>query len=180
MRDAQPNKTHYALAALQHVSIITRLITQNVDGLHHKSLRQVWDDVRMEHEILELHGTLHVRLASIPDIRSILATTTHDIRQKVSCKHGHMTDRDSFQEWLSRANPRWRDFTAELEASGRQPRTNPDGDVELGGVSYGDFVVPDCPACLLENRVNAVVSIWMVLGLGIMLSMSFAFSTNHK
>lgn len=83
VRDALPNTTHYALAALQHAGIIPRLITQvsyffvefefrydtyglrqNVDGLHHKALvakaHAYWPPARLESSILELHGTLHV------------------------------------------------------------------------------------------------------------------------
>lgn len=29
--------------------------------------------------------------------------------------------------------------------------------VELEGVSYTDFVVPECPQCLLESKRNSVV-----------------------
>lgn len=64
----------------------------------------------------------------------------------------------------------------ELEVTGRRPRTNPDGDVRqpvdhleslnplthsrqvvLEGVSYDDFVIPDCPDCLNEGRTNRIV-----------------------
>lgn len=61
VRDAQPNTTHFALAALQHLGVVSRLITQNVDGLHHKAISSVWDRSQMEKRMLELHGTLHVR-----------------------------------------------------------------------------------------------------------------------
>lgn len=60
VRDALPNTTHLSLAALQYTSVIKRLITQNVDGLHHKALSDVWDPRTMQERILELHGTLHV------------------------------------------------------------------------------------------------------------------------
>lgn len=60
VRYALPNTTHCAIAALQYTSIIPRLITQNVDGLHHKALAHVWDKDRLKDRILELHGTLHV------------------------------------------------------------------------------------------------------------------------
>ncbi|GBE89592.1 DHS-like NAD/FAD-binding domain-containing protein [Sparassis latifolia] len=134
VRDALPNTTHFALAGLQYTNIVSQLITQNVDGLHHKALERVWDRKTMEGRILELHGTLH----------------------KVQCASGHFTDRDDFQHALSVANPQWKAFADELEETGSQPRTNPDGDVVLEGVSYEDFEVPDCPACLLENRRNSV------------------------
>lgn len=60
VKDALPNTTHYALAALQYTSFIKKLITQNVDGLHHKALADVWDPTTAAERILELHGTLHV------------------------------------------------------------------------------------------------------------------------
>lgn len=39
----------------------------------------------------------------------------------------------------------------ELEVTGMKPRTNPDGDVELEGVSYDDFVIPYCEMCLKND-----------------------------
>ncbi|THV02489.1 DHS-like NAD/FAD-binding domain-containing protein [Dendrothele bispora CBS 962.96] len=137
VRDALPNTTHCALSALQYSNIAPRLITQNVDGLHHKALSLVpTNPVQVQESILELHGTLH----------------------RVRCKHGHLVDRDTFQEWLSTANPQWKEFAEEIERTGTQPRTNPDGDVAIEhlGVSYNTFVVPDCPSCLRENRTNNV------------------------
>ncbi|KAF5350219.1 hypothetical protein D9758_007780 [Tetrapyrgos nigripes] len=137
VRDALPNTTHCALSALQYSGIIPRLITQNVDGLHHKALAMTPSSpVKVHQSILELHGTLH----------------------RVRCKHGHLVDRNAFQEWLSIANPQWKAFADEVERTGNQPRTNPDGDVAIEhlGISYETFVVPDCPSCLMENRTNNV------------------------
>ncbi|KIJ65549.1 hypothetical protein HYDPIDRAFT_27550 [Hydnomerulius pinastri MD-312] len=133
VRDTQPNTTHYALAALQYTGHISQLVTQNVDGLHRKAISHLWDQSRIEERILELHGTLH----------------------RVHCKYGHITSRDEFQDRLSTSNPQWKAFIDDLEASGKKPRTNPDGDVELEGVSYEDFVVPECPECMLEGRHNS-------------------------
>jgi NAD-dependent deacetylase sirtuin 4 len=62
VRDAQPNTTHYALAALQHAGHINKTVTQNVDGLHRKAISHCWDDAHIDAHILELHGTLHVSL----------------------------------------------------------------------------------------------------------------------
>jgi len=63
-----------------------------------------------------------------------------------------------FQEWLGQANPRWHAFLAELERTGAQPKTNPDGDVELDeSVSYDDFVVPHCPGCDAEGRHDSIM-----------------------
>jgi NAD+-dependent protein deacetylase sirtuin 4 len=65
VRDAQPNPTHYALAALQYTSYVMKLITQNVDGLHHKAIKQTWDDDKIEKAILELHGKLRACLIQL-------------------------------------------------------------------------------------------------------------------
>ncbi|KAH7926049.1 DHS-like NAD/FAD-binding domain-containing protein [Leucogyrophana mollusca] len=134
VRDARPNTTHFALAALQHTSHISRLVTQNVDGLHAKAIAHLWGGTHIRKNILELHGTLH----------------------RVRCKYGHLTSRDTFQEWLSDCNPQWKEYMDGFERAGNQPRTNPDGDVELEGVSYDDFDVPDCPQCFLEDRRNSI------------------------
>ncbi|KAF9454292.1 DHS-like NAD/FAD-binding domain-containing protein [Macrolepiota fuliginosa MF-IS2] len=140
VRDALPNPTHYAVAALQHANFISRLITQNVDGLHHKALvtkaHAHWPPPKLSSSILELHGTLH----------------------RVHCNRGHVVDRGTFQDWLSSANPSWFAYAQEMERMGTQPRTNPDGDVAVEhlGISYSDFQIPDCPACLLENHTNTV------------------------
>ncbi|KAI0048123.1 DHS-like NAD/FAD-binding domain-containing protein [Auriscalpium vulgare] len=131
----EPNPTHYALAALQHAGVVPQLITQNVDGLHHKAIRRVWDPERMAAGMLELHGSIF----------------------KVHCKHGHEYGRDVFQEWLSEANPRWRAYLEDMDRQGIQPKTNPDGDVVLENVSYDDYVVPNCPGCLNEGRINNVI-----------------------
>ncbi|THG95089.1 hypothetical protein EW026_g6498 [Hermanssonia centrifuga] len=135
VRDALPNTTHYALAALQYSSIIPKLITQNVDGLHHKALSSVWNTAHKQERILELHGSLH----------------------KVHCSHGHVMDRATFQDRLSAANPEWKTYVDELEATGQRPRTNPDGDVELEGIAYDSFRVPECATCLAENRHNSIL-----------------------
>jgi NAD+-dependent protein deacetylase sirtuin 4 len=51
------------------------------------------------------------------------------ILQKVQCSRGHVVDRGTFQERISAANPQWKAFVDDLERTGQQPRTNPDGDV---------------------------------------------------
>lgn len=50
IRDAQPNPTHHAIVRLEHAGRLTGVVTQNIDGLHHKA--------GTSHELLvELHGT---------------------------------------------------------------------------------------------------------------------------
>ncbi|KAF7770428.1 hypothetical protein Agabi119p4_6402 [Agaricus bisporus var. burnettii] len=143
VRDALPNTTHHALAALQHAGIVSHLITQNVDRLHHKALLNQapsnWLPSKLTPSILELHGTL----------------------SNVCCNHGHVIDRDSFQDMISISNPKWVTFAKEIEQSGIPLKTNPDGDVDLGqfGFSHSDFQIPECAQCLKENRRNTIVKI---------------------
>lgn len=73
VRDTLPNTTHFALAALQYSQNVMNLITQNVDGLHHKAIKHAWGSSMMQDGILELHGTLHVRPVFVaPDVAFIL------------------------------------------------------------------------------------------------------------
>jgi NAD-dependent deacetylase len=54
MKDAKPNQAHLAIAELERLGKLDRLITQNVDGLHFKAGNS-------PDRVLELHGTaMHV------------------------------------------------------------------------------------------------------------------------
>ncbi|KAG8747102.1 hypothetical protein FRC11_012497, partial [Ceratobasidium sp. 423] len=128
VRDAQPNPTHFALAALQWSNFVPRLITQNVDGLHQKAVPQEVPLGGPNH-ILELHGTLH----------------------SVHCRRNHTIGREKFQEKLSSLNPAWKEFMDEVARTGIEPRTNPDGDVDIRGKDFSDFVLPVCEVCLTEG-----------------------------
>ncbi|TDL18378.1 DHS-like NAD/FAD-binding domain-containing protein [Rickenella mellea] len=137
---ALPNTTHTALAALQYTRHVSKLITQNVDGLHQKalSLSPTLRLKTLETEILELHGSLH----------------------KVHCTHSHQTPRQAYQHLLSSSNPLWAKFSADVEGGRREGvRTNPDGDVAIEslGVSYASFVVPPCPVCAREGRRDDIM-----------------------
>jgi hypothetical protein len=59
-------------------------------------------------------------------------------QQRVYCQHGHVYPRAVFQEWLGQANPRWHAYLAELELTGAQPKTNPDGDVRWHRHRFSD------------------------------------------
>lgn len=54
---------------------------KNVDGLHQKALlhgaRQSWPDSRLKENILELHGTLHVRVDT--DLQNSIHVLTHSV-----------------------------------------------------------------------------------------------------
>jgi NAD-dependent deacetylase sirtuin 4 len=76
---AAPNSGHAALAALERAGVVSGLITQNVDGLHHRAGSR---------EIVELHGALRrVRCLACEAI----------------------TSRDDLQARLLAANPQWRE-----------------------------------------------------------------------
>lgn len=49
-RDARPNGAHHALAELERKGKLLALVTQNIDGLHHRAGNS-------EHKVMELHGT---------------------------------------------------------------------------------------------------------------------------
>jgi len=135
---SQPNPTHYALSALLQASFIKCIVTQNVDGLHLKAsaLNLEGEDPR----ILQLHGTLH----------------------RVHCRRNHVESRSLFQTQLSAANPRWKHLADDLERNGTQLRTNPDGDIEMPGVSFKNFVVPSCELCLQEGLSENVMKPSMI------------------
>ena len=63
------------------------------------------------------------------------------LAQRVVCRSGHIIDRETFQDRLSLANPRWKAFADEMERAGTKLRTNPDGDVAIDhlDISYETF-----------------------------------------
>jgi NAD-dependent deacetylase len=76
MKDAEPNAAHLAIAELELLGRLDCVITQNIDGLHHKAGNS-------EEKILELHGTaLYVSC--------------------LSCKKRY--DRDEIQERIRKGN----------------------------------------------------------------------------
>ena len=77
MRSARPNAGHHALAALEAHGAIARIVTQNVDRLHHQAGSQ---------RVIELHGAL-AEVACL------------------SC--GTLEDRDVLQSRLLALNPEW-------------------------------------------------------------------------
>ena len=142
VRVAEPNPTHYAIAALQKLGVVQALISQNVDGLHHKAVDSSFETYLnspsaptspaasskpTDPPILELHGTL---------------------RHAHCLKCDTIVGRDKFQDQLSELNPLWSQYADSVSDGSRESRLNPDGDVELGGgVKYEDFVVPNCENC---------------------------------
>jgi NAD-dependent deacetylase len=52
MADAQPNAAHLAIADWWHAGLVSGVVTQNIDGLHHKAGLP-------DEAIVELHGNAH-------------------------------------------------------------------------------------------------------------------------
>ena len=112
-----PNAAHYALADAQRRGQVWRLITQNVDRLHHAAGSE---------DALELHGTTHEVVC-------------------VAC--GNTRHRRRFQLELRDANPAFAVSETVAGRLSSEKKTRPDGDVELAADAYETFVVPDCRAC---------------------------------
>lgn len=88
IRDAVPNAGHDALAHLERTGAISGVLTQNVDGLHHKA-----GSVR----VLELHGGLD---------------------RVVCLDCGAVESRNGHQSRLRDLNPRWADLAADSAPDG--------------------------------------------------------------
>jgi len=129
---AYPNAGHYAVAELSRAGLLTGVITQNVDGLHHAAGTG---------EVTELHGSLY---------------------RVVCLACGERTSRVALDERLRAANPGCRGGpggrfppvsrggpggrfppVSEADASGMKP----DGDAEVSAEAIAAFVVVDCLTC---------------------------------
>jgi len=52
MKDAAPNKAHLAIKTIQDMGKLLAIVTQNIDGLHHKAGNS-------PDKIIEIHGTVY-------------------------------------------------------------------------------------------------------------------------
>jgi NAD-dependent SIR2 family protein deacetylase len=86
--EARPNAGHQALAQLETAGVLDGVITQNVDGLHHKAGSR---------QIVELHGAL-------ARVRCLMC--------------GEITSRDALQDRLLDANPSWSVHLTEVAPDG--------------------------------------------------------------
>lgn len=136
LHKARPNPAHYAIKHLGDMGIVRNVITQNVDSFH--------SIAHPDLPTLELHGYL----------RALTCVTCHNDYP-----------REEFQEELSKLNPAWAVFLAEILESGalntenpderrsKGMKTNPDGDVDLPGAPYTTFRYPACPHCLANPPI---------------------------
>lgn len=149
--NAKPNAAHHAVRKLGELQVLSAVITQStsvclraMSGMLTYPLSDVDSFHPLAHPALptiELHGYL----------RSLICLT---------CRHEY--PRSTFQDELTRLNPRWETFLQEMLATGalttedpeerraKGLRTNPDGDVDVQGVDYSSFRYPACPVCLAD------------------------------
>ena len=112
---AKPNPAHKALAALETGGKVDTLITQNVDGLHHRAGSR---------RVIDLHGRLQTVLC-------------------MGC--GQRTSREQWQEKLAAANPSWDSDTDDYAPDGDAKLREEDviKFVTLDCESCGGLVKPD-------------------------------------
>lgn len=137
--------------------------TQNVDRLHHVAARRLSNGVP---PILELHGSLSevrcVSKGSNPQKEKNWWEKSYtnsfgrvdryypSLTTKTDAGHGcgFIFSRDALQDQLTAMNPDWHDWSVRLKNEPHLSlRRNPDGDVQLEGVSYDTFSYPACPNC---------------------------------
>src|SRR5579871_2372739 len=116
-KDARPNAAHLALAALEEAGLLTGVITQNVDRLHHQAGSR---------RVVELHGAL-------ADVRC-LSCDAHEPRAALQAR-------------LVAANPDWLARAADELGRAAQAALRPDGDAELSAETIAAFAVVDCAVC---------------------------------
>lgn len=88
MQSAAPNPAHVALAALERAGSVRGVVTQNVDGLHHKAGSA---------RVVELHGSLY---------------------EVVCLGCGARVSREALQARVLEDNPAWRQLRAEALPDG--------------------------------------------------------------
>lgn len=128
-RSALPGLSHRALAELQHSGVVTGLVTQNVDRLHHAAGSR---------DVIELHGAL---------------------AEVVCLDCQAMEDRDAVQLRLDALNPHWLADLASgpAVAPGNEAAPMaPDGDADLSTERIARFVVPGCRECGGTLKPNVV------------------------
>jgi len=113
--NARPNRAHTALAELESAGTVDTLITQNVDGLHHRAGSR---------QVIDLHGRLQrVRCMGCG---------------KTAC-------REQWQEQLAAANPDWRVGTDYFAPDGDAKLRDEDVSAFIAPdcASCGGFIKPD-------------------------------------
>lgn len=173
---AYPNQTHYSIAALQRMGYFDNYITQNVDSLHHaatpspslaastilelhgtlQSVVCVSSHIHTNKRANDRRPVDPAGYASLSQshltggLRKQTAPVSHNTptgeAYPLGC--GFRGSRAMYQQELSARNPQWQAFAEEMAAKKTEPKTNPDGDVQLGNnVDYSTFHCAPCPNC---------------------------------
>lgn len=133
---------------------LVRVITQNVDGLHHKAIDN--PSYRSSSDSIHSLTSSYQSYLNAPTVPSFSnpSPANNILELHGTLRHAHclscqnVVGRDSFQDSLSVLNPDWSQYADQVSQGTREERLNPDGDVELGsGVKYENFVVPNCVKC---------------------------------
>ena len=155
--NATPNPAHTALAVLEAAGRVDTLITQNVDGLHHRAGSR---------RVIDLHGRLQTVLC-------------------MGC--GERSSREQWQERMAAANPSWRSDTdyfapdgdAKLQDEDVSDFVTPDckfcgGFVKPDVVFFGETVPKARVASAYEalNRARAL----LVVGSSLMVYSGYRFA----
>ncbi|GAA5977225.1 hypothetical protein JCM5350_003262 [Sporobolomyces pararoseus] len=158
VRLAESNPTHFAISALIKMGKVGSIITQNVDGLHHKSFSK-----NLKHY---LEPPLIPPPTPTPSSSSSITTPLPPLDPPIlelhgTLRHAHClichtpTGRDAFQDRLSELNPAWAEYSNSVQSGviKEEEKLNPDGDIELGpNVKYEDFKIPSCEKCGKEGK----------------------------
>jgi NAD-dependent SIR2 family protein deacetylase len=104
---AAPGPAHRAIAAWEAAGSLTRVVTQNVDRLHQHAGSRA---------VVDLHGRLDVVVC-------------------LGC--GERLRRETLQERMAAANPRWQAL----------PAVAPDGDADIDASLVESFAAPSCENC---------------------------------
>jgi NAD-dependent deacetylase sirtuin 4 len=167
--------THYSIAALQRMGYFTNYITQNVDSLHHAAtpspslaastileLHGTLQSVVCVSSFTSSNTKMNQKRPVDPAGYASL-TQSHllgSLRKQASplsnntptgeayprgC--GFRGSRAMYQQELAARNPKWEAFAQEIAIKKTKPKTNPDGDVDLGDADYSSFNYAPCPNC---------------------------------
>ena len=144
---AKPNDAHWAVRRLGELGYLTSVVTQSKFDVRRVSVElMAFTDVDSFHPLA--HPTLRTH-------------ELHGYLRSLVCVHCHTElSREEFQKSLSKLNPAWAAFLAEMlevgalntenpdERRKKGLKSNPDGDVDLPDAPYTTFRYPPCPKCL--------------------------------
>ncbi|KQQ36020.1 NAD-dependent deacetylase [Duganella sp. Leaf126] len=161
MSQAAPNLGHYALADLEAAGRIDAIITQNVDGLHHKAGSR---------QVIELHGNIH-------GVVCLACRTVHpraEIQAWLARENPHMVHTGPVDGVVPEARP---DGDAELELNGQtfhMPVCSCCGGVlQPDVIFFGDNIPAERTACALALAEQA--DALLVVGSSLMVFSGYRF-----